>query len=547
MLENRLIHFTIAFLAFIFAASFLIVSTLNEIETKFVKYKTVAINGKITSLEISKDINYISRCSRDIMLGNLYNANLAKIKRRIKKIEENFLVLEKSIDYMQDIEENTEIFLNARKSTYSFIYDVLDKMEDASKYKDLTRVYALYKKESTPLAVKSRDYFEELEKKQDESFQVISRQFERDMKRQKDIVFSSALLFAFLIIVFVLAISKKIIAHLKTEEELSNTKKLLVQYKDAIDKTNIVSKTDAYGRITYVNDTFCKVSQYSEDELIGCQHSIIRHPNMPKETFSELWKCIKDKKPWQGVVENRKKDGSSYFVDTSIFPILNKEGNVEEFIAIRKDITEFIELNKELKDSREEILTRIGMIAETRSKETSNHVRRVAEYSKILAESYGLDEKEIDVLYNATALHDIGKVVTPDHILNKPGKLTLEEYAVMKKHATDGYNMLKDTNNKIIKAGSVIAHEHHEKWDGSGYPRGIAGKDIHIYARITAIADVFDALGSSRSYKSPWDLNTIIEFINEQSGKHFDPRLVEIFNERFDDFMFVRKKFKSEY
>ena len=481
------------------------------------------------------------------MLGNDYEGNLDKIKQRILSIESSFLILEKSIPYMSNGDENEKLFINTKTNSISFIYDVLEKMQNANEFKNLNELYSLYKKESTPIAIKSREYFIKLKNNQNDSFEMLTSRFTKDIRKQRDIVFSSAILFAFLIITFIIVVYKNVIKQIKTEEALTNTKNLFLQYKNAIDKTNIVSKTDVSGKITYVNDEFCKVSQYSKDELIGQPHNIVRHPNSKKSVFKELWKTIQSQKSWHGIIENRKKDGSSYFVDTTVFPIFQKGGKVDEYIAIRKDITELVELNKELSSSREEILTRIGMIAETRSKETSNHVRRVAEYSKILAKGYGLKKSEIDILYNATALHDIGKVVTPDHILNKPGKLTFEEFEIMKKHTSDGYMMLKDTSNNIIKAGSIIAHEHHEKYDGFGYPRGIKGEAIHIYARITAIADVFDALGSTRVYKSGWELNDIVKFVNEQSGKHFDPELVKIFNDRFDDFMFIRKKFRTEY
>lgn len=513
----------------------------------FKEYKNIAIEGKFKSLEISKDINFISRSSRDIMLGNEYEKNFKEIKNRIEKIEDNFLFLESNFVFKLQNVDNIKLLEESKRHTVDFIYDVKSKMNFDIKKTDLKKLYSLYKNESTPLAIKSRDSFKKLMKKQEDDFIYYTQNFEACIKKQKQILFASGILFSFLIIVFVLYTYKKILLYLKTEEKLSNTKNILVQYKNAIDKTNIVSKTDLNGNIIYVNDEFCKVSQFTREELLKKPHNIIRHPNTPKEKFEHLWQTIRTKKSWQGVIENKKKDGSSYFVDTSIFPIIDDKGIIKEFIAIRKDITQFVELTNELSSSQEEILSRIGMIAETRSKETSNHVRRVAEYSKILALEYGMNQKEVELLYNASALHDIGKVATPDYILNKPGKLTQEEFEIMKRHASDGYHMLKDTNNNIIKVGAIIAHEHHEKYDGTGYPRGLKGNDIHIYARITALADVFDALGSKRSYKDAWDLNEISKFINSQSGKHFDPKLVEIFNERFDDFVFIRKKFKSEY
>ena len=163
------------------------------------------------------------------------------------------------------------------------------------------------------------------------------------------------------------------------------------------------------------------------------------------------------------------------------------------------------ELNKEIEDTQKEIIFTMGAVGESRSKETGNHVKRVAEYSKILALEYGMSEHDAEMLKQASPMHDIGKIAIPDSILNKPGKLTSEEFETMKEHAHLGYEMLKVSHRHLLKIASIVAYEHHEKWDGTGYPRGIEGENIHIYGRITALADVFDALGSTRVYKPAWD------------------------------------------
>lgn len=548
-LKNRLLLFSITIISFVVLAATSMMYTLNDIEDRFDNYKQIAVKNKVATLEISKDLNYISRCSRDIMLGNDYNKNLDKIESRKKEIEKNFDILEKNII---DIEKNRkikELISNSKKSTFNFINSVQDKMLRLKQMReeDFHLIYKEYKKEATPLAIESRENYNQLKSSFDEYFINISERFNEEIKIQRDIIGSSSLIFILLIVISMLIAFKNILKGLDTKKSLQKTQKLLLQYKNAIDKTNIVSKTDIKGNITYVNEQFCRVSQYTKEELLNNSHNVIRHENMDKKTFEDLWQTISNNHVWHGIIKNKKKDRSSYFVDTTIFPILDEKGVIEEYIAIRKDITELIELNQKLKSSQEEILTRIGMIAETKSKETSNHVKRVAEYCKILALGYGLDSKEIEVLYAASALHDMGKVATPDYILNKAGKLTKEEFEIMKKHSKDGYMMLRDSSNEIIKAGAIIAYQHHEKYDGSGYPRGISKDNIHIYARITAIADVFDALGSKRSYKDAWSLQDIIDFINSQNGIHFDPKLVKIFNEKIDDFLFIRKKFKSDY
>ncbi|WP_373073720.1 PAS domain S-box protein [Sulfurimonas sp.] len=461
--------------------------------------------------------------------------------------------------------------------------------------------------------------------------------------------------------------------------------KTIEQLNKAIDLTTLVSKTDLKGRITYVNDAFEKLSGYTKDELMGKPHSIVREPSMPKSAFKDMWTTIQNKKMWQGTITNRKKDGSTYTVSANIMPILNVNGKIKEYIAIRHDITELekykeilkeqlddrsksleeninytkqyeeaingstavlktdtnniieyaneqfcklsgyrkdeligrncrelrhenhirmgdcdklierlknkevvsivftnvakdkslyfldtlvypiinldgkvtehlhlmhdiseiINLHQELEDTQKEIIYKMGEIGETRSKETGNHVKRVAEYSQLLASLYGLSEKDSEVLRLASPMHDIGKVGIPDSVLKKPGKLDAEEWEIMQTHAELGYEMLKHSTRPILQAASIVAGQHHEKFDGSGYPNGLKADDIHIYGRITAIADVFDALGSNRVYKQAWELDKILNLFEEEKGKHFDPKLVEIFFENLDSFLEIRDKFKD--
>ena len=470
------------------------------------------------------------------------------------------------------------------------------------------------------------------------------------------------------------------------EDEMICSKQLLEQYKNTVDRSSIVSKADFKGNITYVNEAFCKISGYKEEELIGKPHNIVRHPDMDSSVFKEMWHTIKDlKQPWSGIVKNRKKDGNFYWVQTIINPILDENGNILEFIgirtditeiektkeylkdqydisqnnfqevmnlsklyenaieksniilrlntnkiityaneefykisgftkeelvgknyyyirnvssnddsyilkmweelsngniwkgqisnifkdgkthhfiaivvpiinlngeiieymSIRKEITEVIKLHKELEDTQREIIYKMGEIGESRSNETGNHVKRVANYSKLLATLYGLNEKECDILFTASPMHDIGKVGIPDAILNKAGKLDDDEWKIMRKHCVIGYNILKNSKREILKAAAIVAMEHHEKWDGTGYPRKIKEKEIHIYGRITAIADVFDALGSDRCYKKAWEDEEIFELLKEQKGKHFDPELIDLFFENIDKFKEIRDRYKD--
>ncbi len=213
--------------------------------------------------------------------------------------------------------------------------------------------------------------------------------------------------------------------------------------------------------------------------------------------------------------------------------------------AIETMASDIAKLNNEIISTQAEIVNTMGEIAETRSKETGNHVKRVALYSELLALKYGLSPKEANLLKQASPMHDIGKVGIPDNILNKPGRHTDEESIIMKTHATLGYEILKTSNRPILKAASIVAYEHHEKWDGSGYPRGLQGKDIHIYGRITALADVFDALGSERCYKKAWEDERIFGLFKEERGRHFDPKLVDIFFDNLEEFKKIRETLRD--
>lgn len=470
-----------------------------------------------------------------------------------------------------------------------------------------------------------------------------------------------------------------------SEIDCESEKKLFQEYRDAVDRSVIVSKTDKYGFITFANEKFCKISGYSYEELLGKSHSIIRHPDMPKDVFKGLWETISNGQSWEGTVKNRKKDGTSYWVHTVINPILDTNERILEFIAIRHDITELeeyklflkheldttsknleekihytaqyeeainsttailktntdnvityanekfcdlsgyareeiiglncavmihekhqlkseceqiqrslsknkvankvmahrskngckyivnnlfypiadlhnnivehiqvmhdlteiITLNEEIINTQKEVVLTLGAIGETRSKETGMHVKRVAEYSYLLAKLSGLNEDEASLLKQASPMHDIGKVGIPDDILNKPGKLTFNEFEIMKTHAELGYEMLKSSERTILKTSAIVAYTHHEKYDGSGYPRGLKGEDIPIYGRITAIADVYDALGHDRVYKKAWDMEDILDLFRTERAKHFDPKMIDLFFEHLDQFLSIRENMQD--
>ena len=204
-----------------------------------------------------------------------------------------------------------------------------------------------------------------------------------------------------------------------------------------------------------------------------------------------------------------------------------------------------IELNEALKFAKEteyEISLRLGRASEYRDLETGMHIKRMSRYSALLGRLWGMNEEEEHLLLYSSPLHDIGKIGIPDAILLKPGKLDESEFRLMQQHTTIGGLMLDDGDKyPIIRAGRIIATQHHEKYDGSGYPKGIQGEEIHIDARIVAIADVFDALSSKRVYKDAFSLEKTLQIMKEGRGTHFDPKLLDLLIDNVDKFLEIQK------
>jgi response regulator RpfG family c-di-GMP phosphodiesterase len=203
-------------------------------------------------------------------------------------------------------------------------------------------------------------------------------------------------------------------------------------------------------------------------------------------------------------------------------------------------------LRDEIEDTQRELVYLLGEAVEKRSKETGGHVKRVAKISQILASKAGMDETYAELIKHAAPLHDVGKIAIPDAILNKPGKHTPEEWQVMQTHAQVGYEILSQSDKRILQLGATIAQQHHEKWDGTGYPGGLAAEEIDIAGRIVALADVFDALGSKRCYKEAWPLEKIVALIKDESGRQFDPKLVNLLLENLDEIAALRESYPDE-
>ena len=179
---------------------------------------------------------------------------------------------------------------------------------------------------------------------------------------------------------------------------------------------------------------------------------------------------------------------------------------------------------------------------ETRSVDTSRHTARVGKSAHLLGLKLGLPESSLEVLRLVAPMHDLGKVGIPDALLNKPGKLTAEEYACVKAHTTIGYNILKGSKRRLLNTAAQVCLQHHERWDGTGYPFGLRGQEIDILGRIVGLVDVFDAVSNDRPYKRRWPADQVLEYIQGERGRQFDPELVDLFISHFDEFVTLERE-----
>ncbi|MBI2485824.1 MAG: response regulator [Deltaproteobacteria bacterium] len=214
--------------------------------------------------------------------------------------------------------------------------------------------------------------------------------------------------------------------------------------------------------------------------------------------------------------------------------------------ALRESLEKLEEANKEISHAYEEIIYRLSVAAEYKDEVTAAHIHRISLYSEALARKFGLPEEQVKLIKLASPMHDIGKIGIPDSILLKPGKLTPDEFEIMKKHTVMGARILAGSSSPLLRMAEEIAISHHEKYDGSGYPYGIVGESIPLVGRIVALADVFDALTTRREYKLPFDLDKTLSVMKEGKGKHFDPNLVDAFFDILDQILAIKENYSKE-
>lgn len=213
----------------------------------------------------------------------------------------------------------------------------------------------------------------------------------------------------------------------------------------------------------------------------------------------------------------------------------------------KRDLEDMVrERTAKLNETRLEIIRKLGRAAEFKDNETGMHVIRMSHYSRIIGKEIGMDDAEADLLLNAAPMHDIGKIGIPDNVLLKPGKLDLDEWTLMMKHAEYGTEILGQHESVLLNMAHTIALTHHEKWNGKGYPKGLTGEDIPLVGRIVAIADVFDALTTARPYKDAWPVEKAVNLIKEESGQHFEPKLVDAFVKCLPEILKMKLKYAED-
>lgn len=223
--------------------------------------------------------------------------------------------------------------------------------------------------------------------------------------------------------------------------------------------------------------------------------------------------------------------------------VMRYQDNLERLVAERTQALE--EAQAATVAAHLETLRRLSQAAEYKDEETAQHIERMSRYCALLAEKLGMDKEEVDLVLHASPMHDIGKIGIPDSILLKPGPLTPEEWDIMKTHTVIGAGILDSPSSVYLEQGRIIALSHHEKWDGSGYPRGLAGEDIPLYGRICAVADVFDALTSRRPYKQPYSNEKALSIMREGRGTHFDPDLLDLFMDNIDSVFAIQRQYRD--
>jgi PAS domain S-box-containing protein len=324
--------------------------------------------------------------------------------------------------------------------------------------------------------------------------------------------------------------------------------------------------TDLENRIIMVNPAYERLTGYSRMELVGAVPDILKGGNSFKDLTRQIIYELSTSGYWSGEVIDHRKDGSPWFANMTISRVKDSRAKAFADVFVVRDITDkknmeqqLIERLKDVQSAQDAAIIGFAKLAECRDPETGTHLERMRQYCRVLANELAnspkyqseIDEAFIDSLYKSSPLHDVGKVGIPDSILLKPGKLTREEYEIMKTHTIIGGDALKTAESKLpgrsfLTLGKEIAYHHHEKFDGTGYPFGLSSETIPLSARIVAFADAYDALTSKRVYKDVVDPEESKRRLLLDRGLHFDPDVVDAFAKREPDFLKILRQFSNE-
>lgn len=307
----------------------------------------------------------------------------------------------------------------------------------------------------------------------------------------------------------------------------------------ALDNTvDSVVITDLDNVIQYANPAFTKITGFCRKEALGKTPSILRSRHTTLETYQKMWAIILAGGWWRGHIINVKENGEEWHSFLSISQVRDASGEPVGYVGIARDITEMKRLEAQLHDMSLEAIFMLAQAAEAKDEVTGNHLQRVRAYSEAMARHLGMSDEEVNEIGYSSILHDVGKLQVPDAILKKEGKLTEEEWQEMKKHPRGGAAILRD--KEFYQMARDIAENHHERWDGTGYPKGRKGEEIPLASRIVTVADVFDALTTSRPYKKAWSHEEAFEKITQDRGSAFDPKVVDTFEALYRDGTIVK-------
>ncbi len=306
--------------------------------------------------------------------------------------------------------------------------------------------------------------------------------------------------------------------------------------------------------LVYANPAFLRMTGYAPDEVLGRNCRFLQGPDTAQPGLATLRAALRAGRDCAVLLRNRRKDGTPFWNELTMAPVRDEAGVLTHYIGIQTEVTARVaaeaalhrandelerrvaartaaltDANAALVAAQYETLDRLARAAESRDDDTGQHTARVGATSALLARALGWPAEDADRLGRAAVLHDVGKIGIPDAILLKPGRLTPPELAVMRTHAAAGAAILAGSGHALLQLAEAVALTHHERWDGAGYPRGLAGAAIPPAGRIVAVADVYDALTHARPYKAAWPAADAVAEIARQAGRQFDPQVVAAF------------------